>query len=401
MRNPLTTRIRGVVLAWLPALMILSPPGGLIAADADATAVMADGKLVSGSVVAMDPQSIRLSVAGSEMRLELDDLSSLRLDHPALTGPAGQVWLVGGSQIRIENAVLESGQDAITLRPRRQANVAVPLAMVRAIRFRGGTPTTDPVWLGLIAEGPRVDRLIARRGESSLEPIDGAVEGISRDAVSFLLSGNTIKAPLTKLEGVVFGGVATADEAAIRVEDVYGSNWVARSIEMSAAASGKTPELRLDLAEGVTHRLPIDQVLSIQFRGGILALADAEIAKQQLKSIVPGFDGSKWNAWLGPRMDAGAVTMTADSSITFRLPDGYQRLVGSVRRNADVSQFGQTDVALWVDDEPVWQARLGGRETLGFELPIRGGRRFTVEVSGGDDSTVGDLVDWVDVRLLK
>lgn len=337
---------------------------------------------------------------GTEKKqIPFDELQSItRVDAPARTGPTFRVTLVGGSQIAAEDTLALKGEKLL-IDPRRQPTLTVPIKSVKSIRFRAASPATDPLWLGLLEKKARGDLLAIRRAGNQLDPATGFVESIGKGKVQFNMGGDSIGAPLEKLEGVVFGSAqANNAKAVIRILDQWGSQWVLSDLP----PSGKSDPLTLVLAGNVTHKLPIDQIESIYWSGGLTLLATQKPAKSNHETYVKTDLRPELNkTWFGPRTEQDDVLMYGDSSVEYRVEEGFRKLVGSVRRDGSVAKAGEVTVSLFLDDKEVWKETLSDADPRGFELPVEKSRRIRFVTDSGKDGDLGDIVRISRPRLLK
>lgn len=367
------------------------------------------GEAITGELVKIDVDGVELKQGPEDSFLPLDELSQMSFDHEGQPPLPMRAQLSGGSLVSITG--ITWADDTVTIAVARQSPLSVPAQQLRWVRFRAGSAATDPAWLGWLEDARRADRLVVRRNDNALDSIDGTVVGIGRDSVQFEMGGNPIDAPLAKLEGVLFSNSTQAPAApGIRLIDTAGSQWMAQTISMAAGSAG----VKLGLAGGIEHEIPIAQVRQIHFAGGILALSEAEVAATKFgpepnggaeTAVAAGLD-----AWFAPRSEEGVIAINAPGAITLRIPEGYQKLIVAARRSRDVSQFTALRLDVLVDGEVRWTATLQNRESLGLELPISGARQLTLRASPMSETSdpassahaaLGGGVEWFSGRLLK
>lgn len=396
-----------------------TPLAAMEAQPVRVAASTATGKEIQGNLGVIDASGVEIR-GSSESPFAFESLSKIEFSAAAKPSVPTVVELVGGSRIHASSVIWE-GDDFVQITPSRQSTIRVPVAQVKSIRFRQGNNATDPVWLGWHEETRRGDRLAVRRDDKNLDSLDGTINAISGETIEFEMGGNSINAPITKLEGVLFSAVdASPETSQIRLTDSSGSRYVATSIRRAA----ENAVLQIQLPGSVEHSIPVDQVMSLQFAGGVLRLVDAEIASDRFG--LPFNDtnakvAETIRAWFAPRIESGGdgnengrIAMNSPADISFRIPTGYQKLVVAVRRHPDVDLFTPLQVEVLVDDRSQWTAELTERESLGLELPIEGGRVLTLRASAipvsdkGDPESVntapqnlGGMIQWVGGRLLK
>ncbi|WP_404309902.1 glycosyl hydrolase family 98 [Neorhodopirellula lusitana] len=413
--------IAGLCLVGTFAVAWGQPANGWAESPTLVTVVTAGGDEVQGTLIEIGQDGATVSMDSGNVQIQADELSLIRFAHPAKQPVPTVVKLMGGSVIRVTSVTWTGEQ--VTLAPARQARLVVPATDVLSIRFRSGNQATDPVWLGWENEPRRGDRLAVRRNEQALDSIDGTVIGVTPRSVEFQMGGNTIEAPLAKLEGVILSGSSSGNgqsgnnaaksKSSIRVVDTSGSTFAAQSVSLAAADDS----VELVISGSVKHTVSLSQLASIEYAGGVLALADAEIADSKFMGEFAGSASvssrpvdqqreKRIQAWFAPVSTESATSESADlkssdsriqmntpGEISFRVPDDYQRLVVSVRRSEQVDEFLPVDVEVWVDGQRKWNATLSDRQTLGLDLALADARRVTLKALPSQGSASGATAD--------
>lgn len=374
-------------LAWMMSALLVA------ALPVDVTTNAGDS--VAGELISIDDAGV--TVDGKT--IAIDDVQVIQpRDVKPQTGPTYRVTLVDGSKVAAEDVSIDGGK--LTIELRDQPAITVDVKFVRAIRFRAASQATDADWLGLVDRESRGDVMVIRRGTDTLDPIAGVINAIADAKVNFDLDGDTVDAPIAKLEGVVLGGTAKpADNADVRVEDVMGSSW---SVDSLAYDSG-SQALAMKLSAGVTHSIAIGQVKTIRFAGGMTLVATQSPAEQSSSTSI-AIDGVDELAskFFGPQPDGdGDLTMNGASSVTYRVDEGFKMLAGTVRRSAEVKQAGKVTARILIDGKVVWDESLPDAKPRGFELSIDGARRVTLEIDAAGDGDLGDSVRWLRPRMVK
>ncbi|NND99371.1 MAG: hypothetical protein HKN47_18785 [Pirellulaceae bacterium] len=379
--------------------VLMKSVGLLVVAVLPIRVTTTDGQSVEGDFVGVQPSTLLVETATGKQEFSFENLQSIvpvDKDDDA-TGPTIRVTLVGGSQIAVQDLRLKN--DQLTIEPRRQKAITIPVKEVRSIRFRAASPATDPQWLGLVAQESRGDVLAIRRANDQLDPAPGVVEGIGPDNVQFVLDGDSIQAPIERIEGVVFGGVAKADVASkIQVVDQYGSRWAVTRL----LPCPKGGPLHLELSENVTHQIPLSQLHNIFFSGGFTLLASIAPANSTYQPYIESkVNETLRSAWFGPKASGDDVLLSGGGSVEYRIDDAYTTLAGSARRDSSVAKAGAMTLSVLVDDKEVWQASFTDAEPRGFELSVKDSRRVRFVADSGDDGDLGDMIRVTRPRLLK
>ncbi|MGB7344103.1 MAG: hypothetical protein WBD20_07810 [Pirellulaceae bacterium] len=378
--------------------VVLRSLGLLIVAVIPIRVTTTDGKTVEGEFAGVGDTTLMVDVDGEMQSLAFEDLQSIlpRDKDDDVTGPTNRVTLTGGSQIAAQDLTLAN--EKLTIEPRRQKPITVPLKEVRSIRFRAASPTTDAQWLGLLEQEARGDLLAIRRANDQLDPAPGLVEAIAGSVVKFNMDGDSVDAPMERLEGIVLSNKVNPSKSAVQVVDQYGSRFAAMSILPSAA----NEPLRLKLSDSVTHSLPMEHLQSVFFSGGIELLATQNPASVDFDSYVETkLKSELQSAWFAPKADGDDLLMSGGGVIEFRVGEGFVTLAGSVRRDQSVDKAGDVFIEIFLDDKSVWNETIADAKPRGFELPIGTARRIKFVASTGDDGDLGDKIRITRPRLLK
>lgn len=403
-----------VALVWmLIGTSLVAQEGAFVPATPAVEVQTIQGESVAGRLSALGADRISIvSESGKSLTWQPTEVARISFTNSSRTGPPTVVTLHGGSEISASIVTLRD--ETMTIRCSGQPPLESSIGSVRSIRFRAPSNATDAAWLGYVEEPQRKDRLVIRRDGDTLDPIEGTVISIDRDAVVFDLGGNTVEAPLGKLEGVIFSNAGERRQTrSIQVTDVLGSKWMTDQVRWDATADQVT--LSLDGAnqgDPVTHSLSIDQLIDIRFSGGILYLADAEVARQSSPAAAVAIVGDELAAtWFSPQSESQSIVMPFSSQRVIRIPDHYQNLVAGVRLDPEVKQFTPVTVSVAIDGEVVWTQTLNDRKTIGLVLPIGEGRQLTLLTRSETETepneftslgnTLGHRVQWLGARLLK
>jgi len=363
-----------------------------------------DGDVVTGDLARLSASAVEWSDQSAVPSIALDRVSLIeRLDGPSPRPVIATVGLAGGSRIVIDG--IEAAESTAELTLRGAGPLRLPLQQLRWVRFRGPSATVDPQWLGLV-ERPRVaDSLVVRRAGDAIDEVSGVVLGIEAESVSFSLDGDSMRAPVSRLEGVLFrsnGGdrQEPSRSATVLLEDIHGSRWVAESLEAT-----DTGAVRIGLGDGVLQDLPLEAIRRIELSGSVDFLAAQEpvgFGYEPGRSI--GLTADVLAAWLGPQViEDRDLVIRATSHIEYRVGEGFQSLVGSVGIDPEVTSGEDCVVRILLDSKVVWEQTLDVADPnpRGFEIPLGGTRRVRLEVSSGDGIELGDTVRFRRPRMLK
>jgi len=359
-----------------------------------------DGVSRDASLTAVTERGIEIESGGKVEKLALDKLLSVeRLDRPATTTPAMRVELFDGTRVAVTG--ITASEASATLSIRGQEPLLLPLTRVRWVRFRQGSPAVDPQWLGMIEKSKTADVLVVRRANDAVDEVQGIVKSISSEFVNVDLDGDSLQAPIGKLEGVMFADrEPLADAGKIIVDDLQGSRW--RAISLAASAPNI---VSIDLGDGLTHQLPLDQLSRIETTGSVLYLAtELPVESNYTPGSKLGLDGALANQWFGAKTgDDRDLVMRADSHVEFRIDKSFATLAGSAQFDPSVAAGGKCLLRILLDDKVVWEQTFDVSESSprGYELPIGAARRLRFEVRTAGDGDLGDTLRIRQPRLVK
>ena len=358
-----------------------------------------EGEKIEGKLLGIRNGEVLFESSSGQQKLSTEVISSLA---PAVVtakrGPTVRVQLAGGSQVAAES--LSSTGDNLTIQPRDQPPIDIPLKEVRSIRFRSGSTATDPSWLGWLEKDQREDLLVIRRDGERLDPQKGVITSVGKASVGFDLEGTLLDAPVERLEGVVFAGEPVrGDAGSVFVEDQFGSQWRGQQVELDE----ETGQLVLMLSGNLTHQIPLEQVVLVRWSSGMRLLADSEPARSDFQTAF----GTKVQADLlnalfaASKESQGDLKMHGGSVIEYRVEEGFNRFVGAVERDSDVSGDGEVGVRIELDGTEVWNGVLSDHQTQGFEIPLQEAKRLVIRVLRTEDGEFGDTIRLKRPRLLK
>ncbi|MEL7334828.1 MAG: hypothetical protein AAFN70_01360 [Planctomycetota bacterium] len=406
---------RHSIFGTLALLGFLAPRAVLAQApDVPVSVSRLEGNAIRGSLESINGKSLSL-VGGQKIPLETIQSISLN-ESPDATPPRPRAALIDGSRIAFERPDDLPGdvKEQVELKLRRSGRMRIPLDRFQWIRFRAPKAEVNAQWDTIVrsAQDPsrRKDTLVVRRSGETIDSIDGLVVGVGKTEIRFDIDGQTIAAPLSKLEGIVFAASRRqAQQAKMEFEDIYGSVWQLTDINTDGG------ELQLSLAASASlqHRIPLSHFQSLLVSGSVIPLLSDDIADSGFRSMMPTkMDASLIAAALGPRVKTAPsgvrfLEVPAGGFVEYRIPRDAATLVGSVSASPDVSRGDICVASLMLDGKVAWtqEIRVDARPTT-FRIPVGDAARVRIQVSpgkgeGGDTSDFGDLLRFESVRLLK
>ncbi len=357
-----------------------------------------EGDTLRGDFLGIGDAEILLGIDGVEKRIPFRKLTALHQDDVrSESKPSIRVTLHSGSEIAALNLKLSG--ETMTIEPSHQENLSIGLKRIRAVRFHKSSDRTT-AWMAKLEEEHRSDTLAIQRGKNELDYIEGLVTEISDEKVTVKIDGDNVDAPIVKLEGILFGGVRTnANLQDIQISDSFGSKWSVAKL----LPSQKDEALRLELSDDIIHLIPLSQVESIRFSGGMTMLASMPMAATEASEFVQTkMDRTMYESWFAPKADVGQdIVLFGNSSVEYRLDPGYRSFAAEILRDGDVRKATKASVRITMDDKVVWDQSIEGTTSFAADLPLNGARRLKIEVDAADDGDLGDKIRILRPRLLR
>ena len=368
----------------------------IVAVPVEVTTTSGDTR--RGEFVDLSAEGLQISEDGLEITIPTDQLSDLKVtEAQPKTGPKTQVTFAGGTRILAREVRLEG--EILEVELPRQTLLRASVRSARAIRFGGAMAETDAAWLGILEKESRGDTLVIRRPGNRLDPTMGIIEGIAASKVQFSLDGDSVSAPIDRLEGVIFGASDDAGASpAIVVTDVYGSKWAIDEV----ALSDDSGSLKLKFGE-FDHELPLSLLASIRWTSGLMMLADTEPVEVTIApSLSTNVNANLINQLLGSEtIDESDLVIQGGGLSEYRVEEGFRVLQGSVRRDERVKAASDLSVKILLDGEVAWEESLPDSGPRGFELEVGAAKRVTLQVDSGNDGDLGTAVKFIRPRLVK
>ena len=89
-------------------------------------------------------------------------------------------------------------------------------------------------------------------------------------------------------------------------------------------------------------------------------------------------------------------------SVTYRVPQDFQRLLGSVALTPEGPQFVPCKAQVLVEEKVVWEKTLSSpHQVLPIEIEVEPGKRVRLTVEAEAKQPVGDKVSWRQLRFVK
>lgn len=368
------------------------------------------GEKITGRLVALSVK--RVTVEGEKGRVEVPAAEVLDVRFrvpgeamPTSSKPGGaRVRLADGSQLSCRGLAATPRQ--VKLQTEHLGELAVPAAKVSAVRFgKAGQGVTES-WLELLGRPIKRDRLVILKGKT-LDYLDGVVGAITDKHVNFLLDGDEIPVPLSRVYGVIFfrkPGGGTRGTAACQVALRNGDRFGLSSIMVEGATCRGT------LSGGPGVSVPLEQIDRLDFAGSRIVYLSA-ITPRDVEHV-PYFDVT-WKYRRDRNLDGGplavggqqfarGLAMHSKTRLVYTLAARHRRFQAWMGIDALVGRRGNVHVVISADGKTLLETDVKGTDKPQLvDLDITGRRELQILVDFGGDLDIADHLDLAEARLIR
>jgi hypothetical protein len=384
-----------------------APPSAIVASDPVFSALLIDGKTVSGRIRQLGPSETSLGEA-SDQAIPLDRLVKLTRDgfappHP----PEGTLALFPeGDRLRVV-IVGPTTDTALEVRSYVLGDVSIPLDSLLGLIL---TPPSDPEafedLLGKVRELPRTSEILWLANGDRLT---GGFLGLSARHVSFQPQGGAIEIDRAQVIALGF------EPALVKYPRPKGDFFELTLTDGSRLGVGalRVEKGQVDAVSrfGVPIRLAIGDLARVQRRtDSIVYLSDQKA------------DAAEYEAYIGPtrpyRRDAAVdghalrlsgqeydrgIGTQSRTLLAYRLKPGDRRFQALVGLDDRAGPLGSVVFRVKVDGQdkfvsPAMSVRDTPRE---IDVDVTGAKALILVTEFGERGEVRDFADWVEARLIR
>ena len=363
---------------------------------------------VRGELVRIESGAVILRNLGKQQVVPTSDILSARFKNPIAEQSRGvRLELIDGSQIT-GNSIRSDGERLTIDVGERQFGLSAKAALTMQLRDLSVEETKG--WQAISQSVVNSDVLVIYQAAGTLTKIEGVVLGIADEKVKFEFSGQTIDVPFSKLAGIRFFVSDNARRPPISavVVDTRGNTWITTAMESNASGDAMT----LSLQCGVEQSIPMAELAEIDFSYGSLKyVADLAPIRSTATPLfdfgVPGesdlFGARRVAAQNAPGRSVGpSIEFLGSGEATYRVPDGFSRLRGSVELRPRGRTFTPCRVQIFMESKLLWEENLSQTRTpFQYDLAVEGDARLRLIVSTNSKTPTGDVVVWQEPKLLK
>ena len=375
------------------------------------------GDPVAGNISALNSQEITLTDKSGDTQHALDQLQSIVFTHPAAPAKDATtlITLHGGSRFHAKSITLTG--DKCTVVIGNAQSFICRADSVRDIQFKSLTDEALQQYKQIITAESAEDILIVQRQSGAIDQLEGIVEAIDGEFVTFNFGGDKIPVEITKLAGIRLVDPVNKDTAKslCRLTDTLNNVWQVSQLELKL----EDQQLQAKTCTGESLTLKLSELSRLDFASNnILYLSDITpeavewtpflsgnlIRKRLSKVYEPRMDISVDGTPLmvGTESYSKGISIHSRTVMSLRLPDTYSKLQMDIGIDPSMNGRGHVELTILGDNKQLFQDFVTGSDKpRTLDVNIAGVRRITIKVDYGKNLDIGDQLNMGNARVLK
>lgn len=403
-----------------------------------ATVSTMEGRSFQGEVATVTAKAVMMELGTESATIPVDSVLNINFQNPEAPGNNAAVQQQTAVQLRdgsiLSAESLAATADEISLTNDALKELKFARSIVRAIRLKPMQQEFELQWDGFMSRSEDKDLLvIQKRNSDGLDFLAGNIAAINETEILFLLDGDEIPVPRTRVFGIVFAELSESNlKGSIMLRTTDGQVIMANSVEFAAN------EFRIETSWRQSLKLPQGTVTEIDFSSGRLHyLSDLKPITEEYFGLDPVgqewgtlFDAdrktrtglsSQWKMSTDRFMNNGRPSLTLRSKtyskglclfpsakVEYALDRQYSQFTAIVGVDDDVAfqqprKGQQTMVELRVeaDGEILFQQLISAiADPIKLNLPVTNRNTLSIFVDFGDNSSVCDYLDLANAVLV-
>ncbi len=375
-----------------------------------------NGPALQGALISLDTKQLKISTDSGEKSLSIKELATASINPPpALMTEKPAVWvqLIGGSLVHGTNYVLKDKKITLTLLSGETLKLA-PSA-IRTVRFQAFEEGSREHFNRITQADASGDVIIIRRAGQTLDELEGIVRGINEDTILFEFDGDKIPVDREKVFGIRYYQAAgkTLPAPVCQVLDTSGSRL------MVQAASIQSDQLELQTVSGVTIKLPVSRLITLDFSSGNLVyLSDlAATQVEWMPYLGTRLTSGRLNKLYEPRQDRSfsgqrlklgnqtypkGLAIHSRTSLIYRLTDAHKSFQAVAGIDPLMGDNGHVELVISGDNKELFREAISGKDKpVTINIDITGVRRLSILVDFGQQLDIADHLHLCNARITK
>ena len=384
----------------------------------NADIALIDGSQIRGELTAISDQEVTVTVDQQAQTVASEQLQSIIFSKATATVPDGNTMTVrlhDGSTLMAQSVLATATNARITIS--EDVSYRLNSDSLSSIQFKPLTEQAQQDYDAILDAESAGDVLIVLRPSGAIDELEGIIERIDDQAVTFNFDGDRIPVELTKLAGVKLlqPGSLKVLPTACSLTDLNGNVWRARDFSLNAEENTLTFETGM----GDEISLKQDQIQKLQFAStNVVYLSDLTPESSQWTPYLSGrLIRNRLNQLYSPAKDRSAnggeivigqqqfskgLSLRSKTILTYRLTEEFKTLQLTAGLAMETKGRGNIDLIILGDNKQLFQDAIEDPGDIRqLELDITGIRRLSITVDYGKNLDFGDLLHLGDAKLIK
>lgn len=391
-----------------------------------------DGSTRTGELQAIEEAAIVLSASGSETTIDREQVLELRPQNPAepsadSSASVIRLQLLDGTRLDVSQ-VATSRNRKMSIETAGMGQFTVPLTNVGSLRFGAADDAVRESWEELTARELKRDLLVIRK-DDVLDFLDGIVASVDAKEVRFLLDGNEVPVPRSKVYGIVYSRRARQTQRPVCEIHLPGSQLL-----RVAQLGWNDGKLQAELLSGGELTIPLEQTSRLDFSlGKVQFLAAMEpvleeysdwfidVAAKELQiALTPQqrqIDAATWRNRFRRNVNldsqplsiqgktyARGVCIHSGTRLAWKTGRDYSRFQAVMGIDYQLARrgLGFVHVVILGDGKPLYEADVTPTdEARELDLDISDVRQLEIRVEFGEDLDIGDHLTLAEARVIR
>lgn len=398
------------------ALVLLASTVVVALPVADITLI--DGTQLNGEVTVISDAEVTVTVDGQAQAVAGEQLQSIVFNNNEAAIPEENkitVNLHDGSVLRAKSVLATATNARITIG--EDLSHRLKSDSLASVQFKVLSDQAQQDYNRILKADSAGDVLIVLRPSGSIDELEGVIERVDSEAVTFNFDGDQIPVELSKLAGIKLlkPGSLKISKTACRLTDLQGNVWQACKFNLNK----EEQSLEFETGLGDPISLKLERVQRLQYASSnVVYLSDLSPESAEWTPYLTGrLIRNRLNQLYAPVKDRSAsggpiligkqeftkgLSLRSKTVLTYRLTDGFNSLKLTAGLAAETKGRGHINLIILGDNKQLFQDSIADPSDIRqLELDIKGVRRLSITVDYGKNLDFGDLLHLGDAKLIK
>ena len=390
----------------------------LVFAEPQSEVTLIDGSQLAGEVTELSDDNLKFTSDGQTKALAIEQLQTINLSDANAEVPPNNkfaIQLHDGSTIHASNVLATATNARATIA--EELSYRLKSDSISSIQFRQLTEEAQQDYNAILEADSAGDVLIVLRPSGAIDELEGIIERVDEQAVTFNFDGDRIPVELSKLAGIKLlkPGSLEVAKTICQIHDLQGNLWQARRLTWKSEENSLSFETGL----GDSITLGLENIQQLRFASSNIAyLSDLQPERAewtpyltgrlirnrltQLYAPVKDRNANGGELIIGEQTFSKGLSLRSKTELVYRLTDEFNHLHLTAGLAEESKGRGHLELIILGDNRQLFKDFLTDPEDIRvLDLDITGVRRLSITVDYGKNLDIGDLLNLGDGKLIK